>query len=73
MSTSSGDLLEQARTLPAIERAALVDALLATLDRPDPDIDSLWAAEAADRLAAHEAGRVGVIPADEVFAEFSDS
>src|SRR5690349_21808523 len=43
-----------ALALPAVERAALIEDLLASLDRPDPTIDGLWAREAKDRIAAFE-------------------
>ena len=55
--------------LPVVERAALAEALLSSLDRPDPQIDALWAREAEDRLIAFEAGEMEAIPAEDVFTE----
>jgi len=72
MSADTKQLLEDALALPAVERAALAEGLLASLDRPNPRIGVLWAKEAADRLAAFEAGEMEAIPADEVFAEFEE-
>jgi putative addiction module component (TIGR02574 family) len=71
MPTTVKELLEDALALPATERATLADELLASLDRPDPRIDALWAREAEHRLAEFEAGRMRAIPADEVFARFA--
>lgn len=59
-----------ALALAPTERAALADALLASLDRPDPTLDARWAEEAEARLIAHDAGQIETIDADEVFAEF---
>jgi putative addiction module component (TIGR02574 family) len=61
---------KDALALPLVERAALTDELLSSLDRPDPRVDALWAQEAEDRLAAFEAGEMEAIPAEDVFAEF---
>jgi putative addiction module component (TIGR02574 family) len=60
--------LEQALALPPLDRAALVEGLLASLDQPDAAIDELWAAE--DRIDAFEAGELEAIPAAEVFKKY---
>jgi putative addiction module component (TIGR02574 family) len=51
------------------ERAALVETLLLSLDRPDPSLDALWLKEAEDRLAAYRFGELGAVDAEQVFAE----
>jgi Putative addiction module component len=45
-------ILESALALPAINRVAIVESLLPSLDHPDAVIDESWAAEAEERLAA---------------------
>jgi putative addiction module component (TIGR02574 family) len=70
MPTNVKELLVDALSLSALERAALADELLASLDQADARIDALWAKEAEDRLAAFEAGEMKAIPAEDVFAEF---
>lgn len=50
-------LREEVRKLPDLEKLALVDEILNELDRPDPDIDAAWAAEARERKAAYHAGK----------------
>jgi putative addiction module component (TIGR02574 family) len=70
MSIDSQQVLNEALALPASERASLIESLLASLDRPDPTIDALWAREAEERLAAYDAGRMRSLEADDVFAEF---
>jgi putative addiction module component (TIGR02574 family) len=66
------DILEVARRLPATERAALVDELLRSLDKPDAEVDALWAKEAEERLAAYDRGDIEAIDAEVVFAELRD-
>jgi putative addiction module component (TIGR02574 family) len=51
-------LSEQARALPPQDRIALVEDVLDSLDRADPEIDALWAREASDRLAAYRRGEL---------------
>lgn len=69
MSVSTETLLRQALELPANDRAALVEGLIASLDKPDPALDALWLKEAESRLAAYRSGELGAVDADEVFAE----
>ena len=69
MSVSTETLLRQALELPANDRAALVEGLIASLDKPDPALDALWLKEAESRLAAYRSGELSAVDADEVFAE----
>lgn len=66
------DILDRALRLPAIERAKMVDELLASLDKADPEIDALVLAEAHDRLAAFERGEMAEITEEEFFAELDE-
>lgn len=68
MTDRSQQILTQAMTLSPMERAELVEELLATFDFPSrTEIDTAWSAEAEDRLEAFERGNMQEIPADEVF------
>lgn len=62
-------LLHQAMKLPASERAALVEGLVESLDKPDPALDALWLKEAESRLAAYRVGELEAVDAHEAFAE----
>ena len=42
MSDNAKTLIEQARSLPPQDRIALVEDVLDSLDRADPEIDQLW-------------------------------
>ncbi len=72
MAIDTKDVLEIALALPAIDRAALVESLVASLDQPDASIDSAWAAEAEARLTAFDAGQIKAVPAEVVFAELGN-
>jgi len=69
MSGTAEKLLHQAMKLPASERAALVEGLVESLDKPDPALDALWLKEAESRLAAYRAGDLEAVDAQETFAE----
>jgi putative addiction module component (TIGR02574 family) len=70
MTEQTQQILEQALALPPLDRAALVEGLLASLDQPDAAIDELWAREAEDRIDAFEAGELEAISAAEVFKKY---
>ena len=63
----TNELLQQARKLDPVERLELVDALLQSLDRPDPAIERVWIEEAERPLAAYRAGEVRGVPAEDIF------
>ena len=46
-------IAEEAERLPVDDRIRLVEHLLSTLDKPDPEIDQAWAAEGELRLDAY--------------------
>ena len=64
------EIVELALKLEPTERFELVDQILHSLDKPDPDMDRIWLEEAERRLTAYRAGKVSVIPAEEIFGKF---
>lgn len=64
------EIVAQALKLDPAERFELVDRILHSLDKPDPEIDRVWLEEAEKRLTAYRAGKVKGIPAEEIFGEF---
>jgi hypothetical protein len=44
--TITNNVFKDALTLRPSEKAQLIDNLLSSLDKPDKDIDELWASEA---------------------------
>jgi putative addiction module component (TIGR02574 family) len=69
MSTTADKLALEIRALPDVEKLRLVDSILMDLDKPDPEIDLIWAEEARRRWAAYKAGRVPSISYEEVMAK----
>lgn len=69
MPYSAKVILKQALELPAADRAAVIEGLISSLDRPDASLDSLWVAEAESRLTAYRAGEMEAFDADEVFSD----
>lgn len=59
---------QEIRELPDIEKLRLVDAILTDLDKPDPEIDRVWAEE-RKRWAAYKAGKVPTVSYESVMAK----
>ena len=70
MSTAAKQICEQASHLPDAEKLALVDELLAQLDRPDPDLERVWADEARKRREAYRQGHIEAASYEEVLKGF---
>lgn len=70
MKPKSEDLLKEALELPPIERAAIVDRLITSLDRPDNAIDKAWRKEIGARLRAYRSGAASTISAEDILAEY---
>ena len=63
------ELSSQARKLPAADRVRLAEELLATLHKPDNEVEAAWEEEIRLRIAEIDAGTAKLIPAEEVFAQ----
>lgn len=70
MKPKSQDVLKEALDLPPIERAALVDQLLTSLDKPDEAVDDTWRKEIAARLRAYRSGAAATVSAEDILAEY---
>lgn len=64
--TATEKLTTEIRALPDVEKLRLLDAILVDLDRPDPELDMVWAEEARKRWAAYAAGRMPTVSYQEV-------
>ena len=69
MATTTDKLASEISQLPDVEKVRLVDAILTDLDKPDPEIDRVWAEEARKRWAAYKTGRVPTVSYQEVVAK----
>ncbi len=73
MSAAINSVVNQALALTAPERSDIIEQLLASLDRPDADIDAVWGQEADARIKAYEEGSIKAIPVCEVFEKYRKS
>jgi putative addiction module component (TIGR02574 family) len=69
MNTRVTSIAEEAGRLPAADRIKLVEHLLTTLDKPDPDVDRAWAEESERRLDAYLRGETTARDAKDVLAK----
>lgn len=65
----TNELIDEAISLPVELRAQLIDKLLKSLNPSQSEIDKVWALEAEKRVADIEAGKVQLIPGEEVLKE----
>jgi putative addiction module component (TIGR02574 family) len=63
---SVNQLAQKAIGLQPIERIRLVEAILYSLDKPDPDIEQSWIAESEARYDAFKRGELEAIDWDEI-------
>ena len=70
MSDDAKMLIERARALSLQDRIALVEDVLDSLDRADPEIDKLWAWEAPDRLSAYRRGELAAKDLNDIVAKY---
>ncbi|SKA71251.1 putative addiction module component, TIGR02574 family [Paucidesulfovibrio gracilis DSM 16080] len=61
-------VINEALELAPVQRAELIESLLASFDSQRAEIDKLWANEAERRIDAHDQGKLKASSADEVFS-----
>lgn len=71
MSETLEKLLCEALQLTLVDRAALIDELLSSLQQPDERVDALWTQEAEERLKAYRAGELKAIATTRSTGRFS--
>ena len=64
--TTTDNIFKEALTLRPSEKAQLIDKLISTLDKPDTEIDELWAKEAEDRIDAYDQGKLKAVSLEKV-------
>jgi putative addiction module component (TIGR02574 family) len=73
MNNSAQHVTHQALDLSVADRIALAEQLLMSLDRPDAELDALWAVESEKRLDAYEAGAITTSSLERVFSKYKTS
>ena len=61
------EIIELALQLKAAERFEVAEKIMQSLDKPDNEIDQVWAEEALRRAQACDEGRMKTIPFEDVF------
>jgi putative addiction module component (TIGR02574 family) len=72
MSTTADKLEQEIKSLADVDKLRIVDAILADLTRPDPELDRIWAEEARKRWDAYKAGRLKTVSYEEVMSKYRD-
>ena len=62
-------LITRALHLKPAEKTLVIDALLKSLDIPDPKIEKIWALEAEKRLKAYKAGKIKTVAFEDLFGK----
>ncbi len=68
--TTTDNIIKEALTLRPSEKAQLIDTLISTLDKPDSEIDELWAKEAEDRIDAYDQGKLKAVSLEKVLQKY---
>jgi len=71
MSDAAKILIDQALELSSSERAIVAEQLLLSLEKPDAEIDALWATESEERIDAYEKGTLESVAAKDVFGKYN--
>jgi hypothetical protein len=66
MTKTAEKLALEIHSLPDTEKLKLVDEILTDLDKPDPEIDRIWAEEARKRWSAYKTGRISSLSYQEI-------
>ena len=64
------EILKEALTLTPAQKAELIDKLLSSLDKPDREINELWAEEAESRIDAYEQGKIKAVTLEKILEKY---
>ncbi|XWK88438.1 MAG: addiction module protein [Phormidium sp.] len=70
MANPNSQLYADIEALSAIDKLMLVDWILRSLDKPDPEIDRVWSTEAEKRLDGYEKGQIKAVELDTVLQKY---
>lgn len=71
MATQADKLVTEIRALPDEEKLRVLDAILTDLDKPDEEIDQVWAEEARKRWSSYKAGRLQSVSYEELMRKYN--
>ena len=67
---NTNTILKEALALRPSQKAELIDKLISSLDKPDKELDELWAKEAEDRIDAYDQGKIKAISLEKVLQKY---
>jgi putative addiction module component (TIGR02574 family) len=73
MASQADNLVTEIRALTEEEKLRLLEVILTDLDKPDPEIDHIWADEARKRWVAYKAGLLATVSYEELMAKYNRS
>jgi putative addiction module component (TIGR02574 family) len=73
MAMSAEKLAAEIQALSDVEKLRLVDEILSDLDKPDPEMDRVWAEEARKRWAAYKEARITSVSYNQVMEKYRPS
>lgn len=68
--TAYENVLREVSKLRPIEKASLVEFLMASLEKPDAEIDQIWEEEALKRFKAWQEGKVSAKDLEQVLKKY---
>ena len=68
--TTPKEIIKEVISLSPAKQAELLDLLIRVLDKPDENIDKLWAEEAESRLDAYQRGELRALSVEEVLSKY---
>ena len=71
MATQTDKLVTEIRALPDEEKLRVLDAILTDLDKPDPEIDQVWAEEARKRWNSYKAGLLQTVSYEDLMSKYN--
>lgn len=70
MGTINDEFAAKIKSSPDSEKIELVDSILMQLDKPDPEIDRIWADEARKRWQAYKSGKIETVSYEQVMDKY---
>jgi len=67
---TADNIFKETLTLKPYEKAELIDKLISTLDKPDKEIDELWAKESEKRIDAFDQGKIKAVSLEKVLQKY---
>lgn len=70
MTKATEKIAADINSLTDVEKLYLVDEILQNLDKPDPEIDRIWAEEARQRWEAYKKGKIQTVSYQDVMSQY---